>query len=149
MDENYIKQQAEQIVEAIKTLVKDGSASRVLLKRKGETLLNLSLNTGILGAVIGLTAAPFAVLTTALITFGLDCEIGIEKQDGTVLNLNETEIGVKMEAWKETAFDKAREFFNSAQTDASADDVPTEDAPTEDAPVEEPPVEDAPEESAE
>ena len=134
MDEQTIRQQAEQIVEAIKTLVKDGSASRVLLKRKGETLLNLSLNTGILGAVIGLTAAPFAVLTTALITFGLDCEIEIEKQDGTVLNLNETEIGVKMEAWKETAFDKARAFFNQPQTDAAADDVPAEDAPDADNP---------------
>ncbi|MBR4727244.1 MAG: DUF4342 domain-containing protein [Clostridia bacterium] len=149
MDENYIKQQAEQIVDAVKTLVKDGSASRVLLKRKGETLLNLSLNTGILGAVIGLTAAPFAVLTTALITFGLDCEIEIEKQDGTGLNLNETEIGVKMEAWKETAFDKAREFFNSSQAEAPAEDIPVEDAPAEDAPAEDAPDADAPEETAE
>ena len=118
MDEQKLRQQAEQIVETVKELVKDGSASRVLLKRKGETLLNLSLNTGILGAVIGLTAAPFAVLTAALVSFGLDCEIEIEKKDGTVLNLNETEIGVKMESWKETAFEKAREFFGPQPAEA-------------------------------
>ncbi|MBR2730993.1 MAG: DUF4342 domain-containing protein [Clostridia bacterium] len=127
MDEQKLRQQAEQIVETVKELVKDGSASRVLLKRKGETLLNLSLNTGILGAVIGLTAAPFAVLTAALVSFGFDCEIEIEKKDGTVLNLNETEIGVKMESWKETAFDKAREFFGPQPAEQAAE--PQAEAP--------------------
>lgn len=110
MDEQ-LKQQAQQIVEKIKELAKDGSASRVMLKRKGETLLNLSLSTGILGTVIGLAAAPFAVLTTALVSFGLDCEIELEKKDGTILNLNHTELGEKLEGFKDTAKDKAKEFL--------------------------------------
>ncbi|MBR3553205.1 MAG: DUF4342 domain-containing protein [Clostridia bacterium] len=116
MDEQT-KQQVQQIVEKIKEFAREGGASRVLLKRKGETLLNLSLNTGIIGAVIGLTAAPFAVLTTALISFGLDCEIEIEKPDGTVVNLNQTELGVKLEDLKDVAKDKAKEFFEKAQAD--------------------------------
>lgn len=127
MDEQKLRVQAEQIVEKVKALVKDGSASRVLLKRKGETLLNLSLNTGIVGAVLGLAAAPFAVLTTALVSFGLDCEIEIEKKDGTVLNLNETEVGVKMEALKETAIDKAKELFRQPAAPAEPDAAPASD----------------------
>ena len=103
MDEQKLKQQAEIVVEKIKALVKDGSASRVILKRHGETLLNLSLNTGIVGAVVGLKAAPFLVLTTALVSFGMDCEIEIEKTDGTIINLNDTPVVSKLEALKQSA----------------------------------------------
>lgn len=116
MDEQNLKMQAEEIVEKIKELVKDGSASRVMLIRKGEVLLNLSLNTGIIGAVVGLTAAPFAVLTAALISFGLDCEIEIEKKDGSVINLNQTEIGVKLGAAKDSAVEKVKEVFKTPDT---------------------------------
>ena len=58
----------------------------------------------------GLGAAPFAVLTTALVSFGLDCEIEITKKDGSVLNLNETPLGLKLEDLKEMAMDKAKGF---------------------------------------
>ena len=93
MDEQQLKQQAEKIVEKIKELVKDGSASKIALKRKGETLVNIPLGAGILGAIVGLGAAPFAVLTTALVSFGLDCEIEITKKtdefDDMMLNLED------------------------------------------------------------
>ena len=117
MDEQKLKMQAEIIVDKIKELVKDGSASRVILKRKGETLLNLSLNTGIVGAVVGLHAAPFLVLTTALVSFGLDCEIEIEKKDGTVWNLNETPVGIRLEELKRSA----KAAFNAGETQEKAD----------------------------
>ena len=111
MDEQNIKKQAEQIVDKIKEMVKTGSASHVTLKRKGETVFSVSLNAGIVGAAIGLKAAPFLLLTAALVSFGLDCEIEIEKHDGTIINLNETKIGSKMENLKETAKDKAKDLF--------------------------------------
>ena len=110
MDEQQMKQQAEKIVEKIKELVQDGGASKIALKRKGETLVNIPLGAGILGAIVGLGAAPFAVLTTALVSFGLDCEIEITKKDGTVLNLNETPAGTKLEEIKEVVIDKAKAF---------------------------------------
>ena len=128
MDEQTRKEQAQQIVDRIKELVKEGGASRVLLKRKGETLLNLSLNVGVIGAVVGLTAAPFAVLTAALISFGLDCEIEIEKKDGTVLNLNHTELGEKLGGLKDVAVDKAKDAFEKAQTAFTEPAADPEDA---------------------
>ena len=115
MDEQKIREQAEQIVEKIKTAVKDGGGSRVLLKRHGETLMNLSLNTGMIGAVVGLKLAPFAVLTTALVSFGLDCEIEIEKEDGTVINLNRTPVGMRLEEIKENAIDKTKEIIDKVK----------------------------------
>ncbi len=143
MEEDKIKQQAEQIIEKIKALVKDGSASHVTLKRKGETLLSVSLNAGILGAVIGLKAAPFLVLSAALVSFGLDCEIEIEKKDGTIINLNETKVGSKLEDLKETAKDKAKDLFgegfevsvtvdaDDAQDETEAEDIAAEVVPEE------------------
>ncbi|MBQ6067795.1 MAG: DUF4342 domain-containing protein [Clostridia bacterium] len=133
MEEDKIKQQAEQIIEKIKALVKDGNASHVTLKRKGETLLSVSMNAGIIGAVIGLKAAPFLVLTAALVSFGLDCEIEIEKKDGTIVNLNETRMGVKLEEIKETAKDKAKDIFGegydvSATVDAEEAEAEVVDA---------------------
>ncbi len=130
MDEQNIKNQAEQIVERIKELVKGGSASHVNLKRKGETVLSVSLNAGILGAAIGLKAAPFLVLTAALVSFGLDCEIEIEKKDGTIINLNETKFGAKLENLKETAKDKAKDIFGEG-FEVSVTVDPTEEATDE------------------
>lgn len=133
MEEDKVKQQAEQIIEKIKALVKDGNASHVTLKRKGETLLSVSMNAGIIGTVIGLKAAPFLVLSAALVSFGLDCEIEIEKKDGTIVNLNETKMGVKLEGLKETAKDKAKDLFGegydvSATVDAEEADAEVVDA---------------------
>ena len=87
MDEQKIKAEAERVVEKIKALVKEGNVSRVKLNRKGETLINIPVNAGIVGALVGLSAAPFAVITAALVAFGLDCTIQIEKKDGSVTDL--------------------------------------------------------------
>jgi hypothetical protein len=127
MAEQDIKAQAQQIVDKVKELVKDGSASRIYLKRKGETVLNISLNAGIIGAVIGLSAAPFVVLASALVSFGLDCEIEIEKKDGTIINLNNTEIGSKLENAKSEVKDKAKEFFSNMETKGEDVEVEAED----------------------
>ena len=110
MDEQQRKEQAEKIVEKVKEIVNDGSASRIRLRRKGETLVSIPLGAGVIGAIVGLGTAPFAVLTAALVSFGLDCEIEIQKKDGSVLNLNETAVGLKLEDLKDTAIDKARDF---------------------------------------
>lgn len=147
MDEEQRKQQAERIVEKIKELVKDGGASKIALKRKGETLVNLPLSAGIFGAIVGLGTAPFAVLTTALVSFGLDCEIEITKKDGTVLNLNETPAGMKLEELRDFAIDKARAFVEefrdvAAQNGAFQKEQPynspwPEDYPPPEAPADE------------
>lgn len=137
MTEQDIKAQAQQIVEKVKEAVKDGNASRIYLKRNDETVLNISLNAGIIGAVIGLAAAPFAVLTTALISFGLDCEIEIEKKDGTILNLNHTEIGSKLENAKAEVKEKAKDFFSKepeceeVEVEVEAEAEPESEAPAD------------------
>lgn len=121
MDKEALKQQADLIVEKLKVLVQEGNVARIILKRNGNVLLNLPLNAGIAGAVVGLAAAPCAVLTAALVSFGLDCEVEIEKIDGTILNLNETQVGTTLE----TAKHSIKEFvLGKFKKDA---DIPSEE----------------------
>ncbi|MCR5042206.1 MAG: DUF4342 domain-containing protein [Clostridia bacterium] len=140
MDEMKLKSQAEQIVEKVKELVSDGSASRVMLTRKGETILNLSLNAGIIGAVVGLAAAPYTVLTAAIVSFGADCDVEIEKKDGTIIKIADTALGSRLTDFRDAAKDKVKELFSDkAPEDGEivADDSAVEEAPSdEEAPPE-------------
>ena len=92
MDENEVKQEVTKIVDKVKALVKEGNVSRVILKRKGETLISLPVNVGVVGALIGLHAAPFAVIAAALAAYGLDCSIEVQKKDGTVEEVKEAPV---------------------------------------------------------
>ena len=56
MDENIVKAQVEQLVEKVKELVNKGNVSRIVLKRNGETIVNLPLNAGIFGTIVGIAA---------------------------------------------------------------------------------------------
>ena len=144
MDEQNIKNLADQLVEKVKEIVKNGNAAHISLKRNGETLLSVSTYTGIIGAAIGLKAAPFVVLTAALVAFGLDCEIEIEKRDGTIVKLNETKIGSKLEDVRNSAKGKAKDLFGDG-FEVSVTVEPNQDENTEE-PAEEAETAEEPEE---
>ena len=74
-------------VEKIKELVKKGNVSKIVVRRKGEVLLSIPVNVGVVGAVIGLTAAKWAVLAAVLGTVGFGCSVEIVKDDGEVVNV--------------------------------------------------------------
>ena len=71
----------------IKELVRKGNVSKIVVRRKGEVLLSIPVNVGVVGAVIGLTAAKWAVLAAVLGTVGFGCSVEIVKDDGEVLNV--------------------------------------------------------------
>ena len=73
-------------VEKIKELVRKGNVSKIVVRRKGEVLLSIPVNVGVVGAVIGLTAAKWAVLAAVLGTVGFGCSVEIVKDDGEVVN---------------------------------------------------------------
>ena len=74
---------ADEIVEKLKALVKSGNVDRIVLRRGDEVLLNIPVNVGLVGSVIGLAAAPWAVVAAAVAGFGFSCKIEIVKKDGT------------------------------------------------------------------
>ena len=90
------KKWAEETVEKIKELVRKGNVSRILVKREENTILNIPLNAGIAGTVLGLTAAPWALIASAIATLGFDCKVEILKTDGETVEVLSREIGKKV-----------------------------------------------------
>lgn len=95
MTEEERKQAAESTVEKIKELVKKGNIARIMIKKSGDTIINLPLNVGVVGTVIGLAAAPWAMLTAAIVTIGTDCQVELHTTEGEILDISGKAIGRK------------------------------------------------------
>ena len=95
MNEDESKQRAEETVERIKELVKKGNISRILVKHEDNTILDIPLNVGIIGTILGLTAAPWALLSSAIATIGFDCKVELVKTDGGIVEILSRDVGKK------------------------------------------------------
>lgn len=95
MTDEERKQQAEETVDKIKELVRKGNIARVIIKKDQDTIVNLPLNVGVVGTVIGLAAAPWAMLTAAIVTIGTDCKVELHTTDGNILDISGKAVGRK------------------------------------------------------
>ena len=77
----------EDLNKKIMELIKSGNVRKVVVKRDGEEVLSVPLNVGLLGGIVGVAAAPMAVILAAIAAYGLDCTIEIERKDGTTENV--------------------------------------------------------------
>lgn len=129
-DEKY-RQEAEEIVEKLKDAVKKGNIARIYLKKGENTVLNLPLNAGIAGTILGLAVAPWALITSALVTLGLDCSIVMVKTSGEEVELLSREVGRKAVAvGSELVGEVKTRIHRSAEPeDADVCEIPVEDDP--------------------
>ena len=77
------KRTVDEIVEKLKSAVKTGNVERIIIRRNDDVLLNVPVNVGLVGGLIGLTAAPWAMIAAAVAAYGFSCTIEILKKDGT------------------------------------------------------------------
>jgi hypothetical protein len=105
------KQRADEIVAQIKELVKKGNVARILVQRGEDTVLNIPLNVGIVGTVLGLTAAPWALVATAVATLGFDCRIELEKTDGEIVEIFSREVGKKAVDYGDAVVEEIKDRF--------------------------------------
>ncbi len=75
------------VINQIKELVRKGNVSKIVVRRKGEVLLSIPVNVGVVGAVVGLAAAKWAVLAAVLSTVGFGCSVEIVKDNGETVNV--------------------------------------------------------------
>lgn len=85
----------EVLKERIRELVQKGNVSRIQVRRGENTILNIPVNAGIVGGVLGVVAAPWAVVAGTIATLGLDCSVDFIREDGETLTLTDTELGQK------------------------------------------------------
>ena len=81
MDE---KKFAEEVIEKLKELVQKGNVTKILVKKDGETIVNFPVNVGI---VVGVAAAPWALILAAITTLGMNCHIEVLKDDGEIVTI--------------------------------------------------------------
>ena len=79
----FSEEHAEQLVDRLKEKVEKGNVDRIKISKKDKVLLDIPLNVGLIGGLIGLLTVPWAMILAALIAYGTDCKIEIIKSDGT------------------------------------------------------------------
>ena len=95
MDEQNNRIDTEALKEKLKELVDKGNVSRIQIRREDNIILNVPINAGLAGGVLGMLAAPWALIAGTVATLGLNCSVEVVKEDGEVLVLTDTEIGKK------------------------------------------------------
>ena len=80
--------ETNEIVGKIKELVKKGNVTKIVIKKNDNVLVNIPLNVGIVGGLLGIAAAPWAVVAAAVATAGFACKVELVKDDGEVVNIN-------------------------------------------------------------
>lgn len=79
------KQKGDQILDQIKNIISRGNTTKISIKKNNETIINIPITAGLIGALI----SPFlaaAGVTTALLT---QCSVEITQDDGNVIDLNQ------------------------------------------------------------
>ncbi len=82
--EEEIKAGANEIVEKLKALVREGNVTRIRIRKDDNVILNLPMTVGVVGTVLGIAAAPWAVILATIGTIGLNCTVEVEKKDGSI-----------------------------------------------------------------
>ena len=74
----------DDILEKIKSAVKEGNVNKIRIVRDGKELLTIPVNAGIAGGLVGLAVAPWwGILAAAAAAYGLNCKFEIVKDDGS------------------------------------------------------------------
>ena len=79
-------------IEKLKELVQKGNVSRIVVKRNGDSILNIPVNVGVIGAAVGLAAA-----------------VEIVRADGNVVNVMDEESNQKVRDFAAETVEKVKE----------------------------------------
>ena len=73
----------KQLIDKLKKKVEEGNVDRVQIRKGDEVVFSVPVNVGIIGGIIGLAAAPWALIAGSVAAFGLGCRLEVVKKDGT------------------------------------------------------------------
>ena len=110
-------------INKLKELVSKGNVSRIIVKRKDQQVLNIPVNVGVVGAVVGLAYAKWVMLAGVLATIGFGCTVEVIKSDGGVVNVMDEESNQKVRNFASEAVEKVKENIPvSINVDIKRDD---------------------------
>lgn len=80
---NDIGEDIKKLMDKLKKTVEEGNVDRIQIKKDDEIVLSVPVNVGIIGGILGLAAAPWALIAGSVAAFGLGCKLIVVKKDGT------------------------------------------------------------------
>ncbi|WP_051656520.1 DUF4342 domain-containing protein [Butyrivibrio sp. AE3004] len=78
-----IGEDIKNLMDNLKKTVEEGNVDRIQIKKDDEIVLSVPVNVGIIGGILGLAAAPWALIAGSVAAFGLGCKLVVVKKDGT------------------------------------------------------------------
>ncbi len=69
----------------VKELVNKGNISKISVKKGDESIVNIPVNVGIVGAVL----APWGVIAAAIAAFGFKCKVELTTDEGKIIDISE------------------------------------------------------------
>lgn len=114
-----LSSKGDAIIENLKEILRRGNVTKIVVKRDGDTIVNLPVTAGAIGAILALPATAIG-LTAAVLA---KCSIEITKEDGEVIDINE--MAEKTVDKVKKGFKKEDKFSSSSKN--SSDDPNTED----------------------
>ena len=125
-------------IQKLKELVSKGNVSRIVVNRKGQQILNIPVNVGVVGAVVGLAYAKWVMLAGVLATVGFGCTVEVIRSDGGVVNVMDEESSRKVRDFAADEVEIVKENIpvtinvdvrrDSDVVDADVQDVPQDDS---------------------
>ena len=82
-DTRDIGEDIKNLMDKLKKTVEEGNVDRIQIKKDDEIVLSVPVNIGIIGGILGLAAAPWALIAGSVAAFGLGCKLIVVKKDGT------------------------------------------------------------------
>ena len=71
------------VIDELKKKVEEGNVDRIQIRKGDEVVFSVPVNVGIVGGILGLAAAPWALIAGSVAAFGLGCRLEVVKKDGT------------------------------------------------------------------
>ena len=120
------KKSVNDIMENLKALVKKGNVSRIIISKDDKELVNIPVNVGIVGGVVGLAAAKWVVIAAALATLGFGCTVQVVKEDGEITDVFGKEQAEKARSKATEIVEDVKEKFNLDEVVSKAADAVSE-----------------------
>ena len=82
-DTKDISDDIKEMMDKLKKKVEEGNVDRIQIKKGDDVVFSVPVNVGIVGGLLGLAAAPWALIAGSVAAFGLGCRLEVVKKDGT------------------------------------------------------------------
>ena len=122
MDKNNVNS----ILENLKALVRKGNVSSIVIAKDDKELVNIPVNVGIVGGVVGLAAAKWVVIAAVLATVGFGCTVQVVKEDGEITDVFGKEQADKARAKATEIVEDVKEKLNLDEVVSKATDAVSE-----------------------